>query len=48
MLTLSIPGSAVAAVILGALMAHASSQIQDIHRIQDLAYTFIMSQFANC
>ena len=49
MLTLGIPGSAVAAVILGALMAHG---IQPGFKIftstGDLAYTFIMSQFAVC
>lgn len=47
MLTLGIPGSAVAAVILGALMAHG---IQPGFKIfsatGDLAYTFIFSQFA--
>ena len=47
MLTLGIPGSAVAAVILGALMAHG---IQPGFKIftatGDLTYTFIMSQFA--
>lgn len=47
MLTLGIPGSAVATVILGALMAHG---IQPGSRIftasRDLAYMFIMSQFA--
>ncbi len=47
MLTLGIPGSAVAAVILGALMAHG---IQPGFRIftnsADLTYTFIFSQFA--
>ncbi len=47
MLTLGIPGSAVAAVILGALMAHG---IQPGFKIftatGELAYTFIFSQFA--
>lgn len=47
MLTLGIPGSAVAAVILGALMAHG---IQPGFKIftatPDLTYTFIFSQFA--
>lgn len=46
MLTLGIPGSAVAAVILGALLAHG---IQPGFKIftatGDLAYTFIVSQF---
>ena len=46
MLTLGIPGSAVAAVILGALLAHG---IQPGFKIftatGDLAYTFIISQF---
>lgn len=47
MLTLGIPGSAVAAVILGAIMAHG---IQPGFKIftatPDLTYTFIFSQFA--
>ena len=47
MLTLGIPGSAVAAVIMGALMAHG---IQPGFKIftttGELAYTFIFSQFA--
>ena len=47
MLTLGIPGSAVAAVILGALMAHG---VQPGFKIftnsGELAYTFIFSQFA--
>ncbi len=49
MLTLGIPGSAVAAVILGALLAHG---IQPGFKIftatGELAYTFIISQFAVC
>ena len=47
MLTLGIPGSAVAAVILGALMAHGIQPGFKIFTASgDLAYTFIMSQFA--
>lgn len=49
MLTLGIPGSAVAAIILGALLAKG---IQPGFKVftttGDLAYTFIMSQFAVC
>ena len=47
MLTLGIPGSAVAAVILGALMAHGIQPGFKIFTASgDLAYTFIISQFA--
>ena len=47
MLTLGIPGSAVAAVILGALMAHGIQPGFKIFTVTgDLAYTFIFSQFA--
>lgn len=46
MLTLGIPGSAVAAVILGALMAHGIQPGFKIFTASgDLAYTFILSQF---
>ena len=46
MLTLGIPGSAVAAVILGALMAHGIQPGFKIFTVTgDLAYTFIISQF---
>lgn len=47
MLTLGIPGSAVAAVILGALLAHGIQPGFKIFTVTgDLAYTFIISQFA--
>jgi len=47
MLTLGIPGSAVAAVILGALMAHGIQPGFKIFTASgELAYTFIFSQFA--
>lgn len=47
MLTLGIPGSAVAAVILGALMAHGIQPGFKIFSVTgDLAYIFIFSQFA--
>ena len=47
MLTLGIPGSAVAAVILGALMAHGIQPGFKIFTASgELTYTFIMSQFA--
>lgn len=47
MLTLGIPGSAVAAVILGALLAHGIQPGFKIFAVTgDLAYTFIISQFA--
>ncbi len=46
MLTLGIPGSAVAAVILGALLAHGIQPGFKIFTVTgELAYTFIMSQF---
>lgn len=46
MLTLGIPGSAVAAVILGALLAHGIQPGFKIFTVTgDLAYTFIVSQF---
>lgn len=49
MLTLGIPGSAVAAVILGALMAHGIQPGFKIFTASgELAYTFIMSQFLVC
>jgi len=47
MLTLGIPGSAVAAVILGALMAHGVTPgFKIFTQSGELAYTFIFSQFA--
>ncbi len=47
MLTLGIPGSAVAAVILGALLAHGIQPGFKIFTVTgQLAYTFIISQFA--
>jgi putative tricarboxylic transport membrane protein len=47
MLTLGIPGSAVAAVILGALLAKGIQPGFKVFTVTgDLAYTFIMSQFA--
>lgn len=49
MLTLGIPGSAVAAIILGALLAKGIQPgFKVFTNTGDLAYTFIMSQFAVC